>query len=694
MSTVRARDFLKNPPMDIWDLRDRHDITHIEMDDGIFETSARKIILSRGSWLYQEDYPEIPLNSDQLITSNYFTPSSFNEILNVGYWRVFDHIGRPSYDLREDWLKRAMLRINELYNGIAIYCARYARGMCANDYIDIMVYPPILEIREKLLYSPRMTPAYYMKMIAKAKHIMLTDEGLSKNPVVIACRCRSMKIDQVLQLTISRGYGADVDARIFSESIRESFMDGVQDLASALMLSRDGATAKYYQGPPTQQSEYLNRRLRLLAMIYRHIGQQDCESEDYIENLIVDETMLRCYVGKYHLCPNENKLKAITMNDKHLIGKITNLRMIESCKYPDRYGVCWRCYGELSNSLARHDNIGWISASTTVEKVTQSILSKKHVILSAIVQLLSMLDETAVKYVKVGEDILEGNIYLKRQEDHAKYRYELVLSGEEARYIADLDHVKNINDVSLERVTKITMLLFRRINRLNEDDVTQDLARIAQSDSNAFLSSEMLKYIITNGYSIDQTGNYTVSLDEWDEDVPFIKFPPSLVNIPAYVSNLSRFLTNKGKLTDDEDEGDDDELRSQMDEEKRIKNFLAKGAGSIDESKDNVSKHATPMAGINAFMHLVLERLDINVVHLEILVFSLTVADAEERDYRPPLNRRGAKIMNFNTVMWYRSVPCALAFEKQAISIYNIKQSLVKHRAAHPFDELIVGVDN
>lgn len=697
MSVLVARDLIQNVDhIDIWKMGDRHHVTHIDIDGKMVETSIRKVIVSRGAWLFNEMYPDMPLKESYLQKSVFFSPSALNKLLETAYFDCMEFHGFDNKDLTDDeldliddWKLKSMFRINDFYNSTAIHTARFVRGQCAADYLDLLKHPPIAAIRHEIQTSRRISPARVSKLMDQAEWFLLNDDALLYNPIAVACRCGSMKAKQVVQIFFSRGFGADVDGRVFRTPYRYGFFDGVRTLAANMIVSRDASTAKYYQGPPTQQSEYLNRRLRLLALVFRSIDLVDCQSTDYEDQIIPDQKMLKAMLGKYYL--TEHGLKPIRQGDNHLIGKPIKVRMLSSCKSSDRYSFCWRCAGELAHNLPRDASLGYTSAATAVQEKTQTLLSRKHVILSAILSILATLCDTALRYVRVGEDVLEGKMYLIEPERNVKLK--LVLSAEEAKFICDLENVKNIDAIALDRISKISMLLF--IKQVGNQEPVEELARIGYSDSNAFLSASMLKYIVKRGFEIDVKGNYTVDLDEWMFDEPFIKFPPSLISMPVFIAYCARFMTNKSVLTDDDtDDGDPTPASMLLDEKLRVEKYLSKGARSLDEYRDHVARYPSASAGIMAFHQLVSQQLDINILHLEVLVHALTVESAAERDFRPPLDRKNADLLNYNDIMWYRNPAAALAYEQQAHSTYSVEQMLVKRHASHPMDELYVGVDD
>ena len=238
MTTINARELLKQPREHIWDLQSRPDITHIEMDDGIHPTYNGEIILSRYAWIMHEQFPDTPLTKNMLHQDRYFSTDSFSVILNESYQACYYSNGKPDVKWRERRWQTMYRVINQMYNDIAIHCAEYVRGATAVDYIEIMDLPSIAIIRHELQTRPRILPRHFIEAYAEAKKIILKSPDLDNNPLAIAVRCGSIKMDQLIQIVIARGYCADADSRIFRDAVRWGYMDGLRKLDDVLMDSR------------------------------------------------------------------------------------------------------------------------------------------------------------------------------------------------------------------------------------------------------------------------------------------------------------------------------------------------------------------------------------------------------------------------------------------------------------------------
>ncbi len=676
MTTIIARDLLKEPREHIWDLQSRHDITHIEMDDGVHETYNGEIILSRYAWIFQEQFPDTPLTIDMLHKERYFGTAAFQKLLNNSYWACFYANGQPGIQWRERRWKTMYRVINALFNDVIIHCAEYVRGACALDYLEIMDIPEIAAIRQFLKTKPRILPRHFIEAYAQAKKIILNDPRLDDNPLAIAVRCGSIKMDQLIQVVIARGYCADADSRIFNDPVRDGYMDGIRSLEAVLMDSRTATRAVYYQKKPTQDSEYLNRRLQLLSAIYKKLYEMDCGSKGYREVFIDSKETLRDYAGKNHWV--NGMLTPLKEHETQHVGKILKIRSVFNCKHPDRYGVCMACFGAIGLNVPDLTNLGHTCVSTVLGRFVQLLLSAKHIILSAVGGIQDLGASGKTRLLKVNDDPTDNHIYLT--EFARKSKMLLTLGVKEARMISDLHEVKNIEELSVTRMSAIRTFLLSYSPEAGMDDELPELIDLRHFETATSLSMDMLKYIIEHGYATDEMGNFVVDLANWDENKPFLFVPVTQFSIPMYIAGIETYIVSASNTKG--------VTKKEIVDEERIQEYI-KGKGMAKSSLlPRITDYESPIEACNQLYSIISQKMDVNIAHLEVMVLSLTAEDASNGDFRPPLDREKAKIISYTQAMRFRSMSQLFAHEEQNAGLYEIQANLVKHRADHPYDEL------
>ena len=687
---IVARDLLELPPEATWAMKD--DVTRVKFDDGEINIIPRLLPISRYMWVYHELYPETPLTTKSMLQDVYVKPASCQDILNIGLWDCYYTTGERGVPFLEELAQVGLKRINHLYNASAKYCMDSARGASAMDYLRLIKYPPIAAIRHEIKTSKTITPRRLIQLYDEAKRVIMNDSGLNNCPLCIGVRCKSMKIDQLIQVVIARGFGSDVDGVIFKELVRDAYIDGIRTLGGVLVDACSSSRAIFYQKKPTQDSEYLNRRLRINGAYLKNVHYVECGTDITVDTAVTKKN-LPDLAGKYYM--DSGVWKVIRKESIELIGKLIQRRSNFSCIHPDRSGLCAKCYGDIALSIPHTTNLGVVSTTTVLSVLVQLLLSAKHIILSSVGDIGNLRDTEADHWMYVeATNPLESSIYLK--DIFKEKKITLTIRSNEAKMLADLKQIENLDEVSSVRMTSICTLLFS-IKGNSTDDYVDEFALldIGTPDTPYSLSTAMLKYIVSEGYEVDEYGNYNIDMSKWDTEQPFMDVPVTQSSIPLFIASVDRFITSsseikgvtKSEVKEQEAAKDEDKKQSEI----NIKEYIRAKGGKKVRNKTlfpRITDFDDPMQATNALYEVISKRLSVNITHLEAMVLALTASDPENADYRLPLDRRNAEIISYPHAMRYRSISALLAFEKQATELYDISNRLVKHRAHHPYDEL------
>src|SRR5699024_1917312 len=109
-----------------------------------------------------------------------------------------------------------------------------------------------------------------------------------------------------------------------------------------------------------------------------------CDSKHFIAITIKDSKTLSMYRGRYYRLQENGVEYQISQNplrnEMHLIGKTVLFRSPITCASRARgHGICYRCYGNLAHT--NYDiNIGRIASELLSSKLTQRLLSAKHLL--------------------------------------------------------------------------------------------------------------------------------------------------------------------------------------------------------------------------------------------------------------------------------------------------------------------------
>ena len=179
--------------------------------------------------------------------------------------------------------------------------------------------------------------------------------------------------------------GTKPDGRggVFPTAINNSFITGgVSDVVDYMIESSSGRTAQILSKVNVGSSGHFARLLGLNNQdSFLHPDPNYvCDSVNFEEIEIKSKDHLQNMVNKYYRLYPNGMDHCITRFDYHLIGKKIYLRSPMTCASAARGdGVCYKCYGDLAFSN-RDINIGKIAAELLSSKLTQRMLSAKHLL--------------------------------------------------------------------------------------------------------------------------------------------------------------------------------------------------------------------------------------------------------------------------------------------------------------------------
>lgn len=228
---------------------------------------------------------------------------------------------------------------------------------------------------------------------------------------------------QFRELLFNIGTVPDDDGSIYPKPINGNFCNrGITDPVDYLIEARKSRRAQILGHQNVGTSGAFARILNLNNMDERLHRDPNyvCDSKHFVEIDIKDKKTLSMYKNRYYrLTPNGQEFKMSQeplKHEHHLIGKHIYFRSPITCSSRSKgLGICHRCYGGLAKT--NHDiNVGTIAAELLSSKLTQRLLSAKHLLESNVRQM---------KWCQFFGTFFELNfntIRLKEDEDWKKFR--------------------------------------------------------------------------------------------------------------------------------------------------------------------------------------------------------------------------------------------------------------------------------
>lgn len=192
---------------------------------------------------------------------------------------------------------------------------------------------------------------------------------------------------QFKEFLVNIGTRPDGNGGIFNYVSNTSYSTGgIRNLMEALSDSAIGHLGEIYKKENVGDSGHMARLVGLNnsdTRIYPD-SSYSCNTNNYISVTIENSTLLQMYKNRWYKESKDGVEKKMSSNpiknEYHLIGKTLLFRSPMTCASHARgEGVCYKCYGELAYTNS-DINIGKIAAEIIWSKLTQKLLSAKHLL--------------------------------------------------------------------------------------------------------------------------------------------------------------------------------------------------------------------------------------------------------------------------------------------------------------------------
>lgn len=549
--------------------------------------------------------------------------------------------GKP-IDIEQLWYA-AYDGFNNLYNVIVKYMGRHVRSLSILDFVDVVSHPEVVDAMSQVTNSD----ASLNRAYSRITKILEDPDALPGNRLGAAVRNGLVDKNQVLQCVGPRGKSTDLDSHIFPTPLKVGFTHGFHLLYDSLVDSRLAAKAQSFTGPPLQATEYFNRQLQLMAHSFARVHDMDCGTTRHM-SWRVRAKDLKHLDGKYYLTPDGYRI--IQESDRHLVDQLLEIRSVLYCQHPDTQGCCRFCYGEIARSIPRYTNVGHVASTNLGEKISQNVLAIKHVESSSTVG-DAELASFERKYLKIS--VSTPNQLQLADRLATVPGIKLEIQTREAPHISDVNIVKDIGTLQLGFVSELSEVA---LHVPTAKGVDKALLTVYSDNRPASLSRPLLIWLREKGWEVTEHGTYLIDLDGWDPNEPLFELPMRHASMLDYAESIKSFMCAAKR------KGPGQTLRDYVDAELALKDFYA----------------------------LVTSRLDVNIVHMEVLIKVLLVRSRAHRDYRLPHAGNKTEFGEFNMSMFLRSMSAAMAYQGQKQVLEHPMIYLVRNRPPHILDALLV----
>lgn len=646
MEIFYADDICQWSERELWRKENDEREHRLIFGDGEITTTWQQTIVSWYFWEGIRDYPLTPLSMRMHVANDFFSPGLEGKLEN----RVTNAIieAYPKEDLEN--IQAAMYRGKNLSHN-----AFTSDGEAWNDTVDALTMLEIWEHPEiqKINDNIEPTQAGVNRAYGEITKVISNAPELRGNSMGTACHIGQTKLAQFHQVIGKRAFCSEVDQGIFPTMANAGFAEGVHRASFFAMISRDASKALQATDDPVKQAEYYNRELQLFTFVVKQVWDGDCGTTETIPWEVKKKELDKILPGKFYV-GDDGKLQVIKPGDDHLVGKIIQMRHVAGCWHPKDGVRCSTCIGQLARSVQKSTNLGHAGTVTQNEKVSQDVISTKHVLRSADSEGFEidpfyngyMVNAGEMSEVMLSQDIWNEHVFLEIQ----------------MAYLPRLSDINAMDNFTNNDLTKISGIEDITVLIKNGEGFSRNaIIPTSHGSYRPYLTEAFIKHM--KDYGFENLGKkIRVDLMNWNSSESILKFPD------RHSSTLEMMM----------------ELKSNL--------FM-----SNKESKDKLRYDLTDpdimSMALTEICNMTNQKFSVNLAIVELVLYAMMSRDPDNGDYRLPKKGTGRRFDTKGNIMSGRSLSAKAAYEKQFSMVQSPSSYLNKLRSNHPFDYLLLDVD-
>ena len=640
----------------------QHQLTFDDME--VITTTGRELLYSLYAWEFHRRYPKTPLlrrhHVSSILKGGYLNKNTHINLLNTIYWDVAEVYQLTTPIMRNTLTKLVFETTNLIYNDLTYRIEDYVTSMDILDFLEIDRQPDINKVLSTLTASEESIANVYTVILDQ----LYNNPNLSHNNIAFAVRAAQVNKNQVVQCIGPRGYVTEVDGYIMKVPILRGFFRGMRSLYNVTSESHSAGKALFSAEAPLQDGEYFSRRLQLMTMSteeimrdpfvqyldnkgseIKHGIDSDCGSTDYLSWHIKGSVKqggelvyvgdLKFLVGKYYIDPVDGILKDLKITDTHLIGKTIKIRTMLGCRHKNKHGVCATCFGKMGDNVSPYANIGHMASAIMTQQITQSILSTKHLISSSTSEAV-YLPEPVLRILTINAK--DSTISIRKEWKGKEF--EIVINSTNVHGLTDLEIMDNMDHINPVRISSIE---FMEIRYTEGKHIKHLPVHTDFHGCPAILTLDFLRYLKTRGWKTDSNGNFIFQFDGWDYAKPVFSVPQKEYSYSRHASESSGVI------------------------ESRLKDIT-----------DRIHPES-PKATLMELFDLVNSKLSVNLVCLEIIMYSIMCADITNNKFGLARGHRTAGLGVRELIIFNRSLSAAYAYERLGMKVINRPSTFFKN---------------
>ncbi len=280
-------------------------------------------------------------------------------------------------------------------------------SLTVSTFLDLADRVPRFNEIMKTHIDESLQPSEVEEVISRLKKemvdIILNDDEYNMLRPLIASG-GGIKIDQLSEFAISGGLKPDLNGNTIPITINSNFIyGGFNNLIYYYLDSLAGRKSVIMNFSVMGKSGHFARLSNMLSLTVTLADDLfDCGSVHPVARFIKDKEVLSRLTGRYYLETLNTEYKFLTLEDTHLIGKTIYVRSPTTCA--SKNGICEMCYGDMYK-YNKNINVGGYAATKMTRKVSQDVLSAKH-ILQTFSEKITFSDDFDKYFQLYGDEII------------------------------------------------------------------------------------------------------------------------------------------------------------------------------------------------------------------------------------------------------------------------------------------------
>lgn len=641
-----VRDIMAMAKDRVWELPDGGLWLTFDNDERV-KVPTRSTIESSYYWKLALEWPGLEITKRHHLMFGDYQDGTHCDLSSKVYWDVF--FGHHKEFMRGEgqetiWAmsKRIYQISNELYNDYITMLGEHCTSMDIEDIVEILDHPTVVEGKKEFEDGLVIADVSHDKVYG----LMKTDDPkLQKNEIVRGCKADILNRRQITQVIGGRAFVPDINGETCKTPIYVGYADGLDSIYDRFRESRTASISLYMASGPLEQSEYNNRMCQFLCGVIAGVHYGDCGGQ-IVMPWLVEEGDLKALAGKYHMVDDNPVM--LTGIENELVGTKINIRSITTCTHTDPTRPCSVCVGFNALTTPPGTNLGHHLSTEPLARISQTILSTKHVLASTKSVHLD-INKTNAAFLRLDPEKPQ-NVFFNST--IAKDNYGLRIAQEDAAFINDVKSVDDISELTAARITALQNVQLVQYSRGGTIRAVHDI-NLSIGGKGSPLTLEFLDYM--KGLEWEVVGqSIEVSLKDWDIGVPFVTTPRRGEDIMTILRTTSGFLHSPNE---------------------------ANMARAVDSK--------TPAEACRALLDVMSAKIHVNFTHVEVFVRALMAAGDES--YALPRGGEPFRFIRLKEAIQKRGLGAALAFEGTS-DILLTSGSYLRHKdvlPGHPLDAFV-----